>query len=164
MQECTLGVPRPFSRRDEPNLRGLEQPLRRIRSTAEVFGRQQNVVLLRNMPIVSRHIAGQSSSPHRAGPGVVMEETAAVSQKLPTGRGPAWSCKKLLFLRSRRRSQSSWPTSPPCGKGGRCRAGVARRRKQWCENGPEGEHTRSGSPCGSVPAPTDPCHKSSGRL
>ena len=24
----------------------------------------------------------------------------AGSQELPTGRGPAWSCKKLLFLRS----------------------------------------------------------------
>ena len=31
VQECALGVPRPFFRRDEPDLRRFQEPLRRVR-------------------------------------------------------------------------------------------------------------------------------------
>ena len=43
----------------------------------------------------NRVISGAS---HRPGAGVVMAETAVVSQELPTGPGPAWSWEKLRVV------------------------------------------------------------------
>ena len=41
-----------------------------------------------------RNSGSFSGASHRPGAGVVMAETAVVSQELPTGPGPAWSWQK----------------------------------------------------------------------